>query len=128
MADGRVKVEGGCHCGAVRFRAHVPTPVPVTRCNCSICTKTGFVHVFVPHAEFALRGGAQDLVEYSFGTHTARHLFCGRCGVKSFYQPRSHPDAWSVNLHCLDEGNWEVGEVTDFDGANWEEAIASLGW
>src|SRR3712207_7881867 len=33
----------------------------------------------------------------------SEHLFCRHCGVKSFYQPRSHPQAWSVNLNALDE-------------------------
>ena len=57
----------------------------------------------------------------------SRHLFCGRCGVKSFYQPRSHPEAWSVNLRCVEGGTWEVGEVREFDGQNWEQAREELG-
>ena len=44
-----------------------------------------------------------SLTSYRFGTGAADHLFCRNCGVKSFYQPRSHPDAWSVNANCLDE-------------------------
>jgi hypothetical protein len=44
--------------------------------------------------------------------------------VKSFYQPRSHPDAWSVNAHCLDE-SIELS-IEEFDGRNWEEAIKDL--
>ena len=87
---------------------------------------TGFRHVIVPHTDFDLRSGGQDLVEYRFGTGTARHLFCGRCGVKSFYQPRSHPEAWSVNLRCVDGGTWELGEVREFDGQNWEQAREAL--
>ena len=59
-----------------------------------------------------------------FGTGTAEHLFCRHCGVKSFYQPRSHPDAWSVNAHCLDQP-LEL-TIEQFDGRNWEAAAASL--
>jgi hypothetical protein len=54
----------------------------------------------------------------------ANHLFCEICGVKSFYQPRSHPDAWSVNANCLDL-SVELA-IERFDGANWEEAIKQL--
>jgi hypothetical protein len=40
--------------------------------------------------------------------------------VKSFYQPRSHPDAWSVNANCLDE-RLELS-IEKFDGKNWKAA------
>ena len=122
-----VQHQGGCHCGAVRFRFTAGRALDVLDCNCSVCTMTGFRHVIVPHIDFDLRSGGQDLVQYRFGTETARHLFCGRCGVKSFYQPRSHPGAWSVNLRCVDRGTWEVGEVRAFDGRNWEAAREALG-
>ena len=36
--------------------------------------------------------GREALISYRFGSGAADHLFCGTCGVKSFYQPRSHPD------------------------------------
>ena len=38
-------VQGGCHCGAVRFTASLPTDSIVLHCNCSICSMTGFVHL-----------------------------------------------------------------------------------
>ena len=123
----RVRHEGGCHCGAVRFRFTAPRALDVLDCNCSVCAMTGYRHVIVPHEDLQLRSGGQDLVEYTFGTHTARHLFCGRCGIKSLYQPRSHPDAWSVNLRCVTDGTWELGEVRAFDGRNWESAREGLG-
>jgi hypothetical protein len=120
-----MEIAGGCHCGAVRFRAVVPEPpVPALDCNCSICRSTGFLHIVVPHDEFELVRGREALSSYRFGTGTAEHLFCRNCGVKSFYQPRSHPDAWSVNAHCLDE-DVELA-VEHFDGRNWEAAAQSL--
>jgi len=48
------------------------------------------------------------------------------CGIKSFYQPRSHPDAWSVNWHCLDEGHGLEVRIMAFDGRNWEAAKSGL--
>lgn len=35
-----MKLEGSCHCGAVRFRLESSTPVPFMHCHCSICRKT----------------------------------------------------------------------------------------
>jgi hypothetical protein len=120
-----IEVSGGCHCGAVRFSASMPeSPVPALACNCSICAMTGFLHVMVPHDRFELLTGRDSLTSYRFGSGAADHLFCSNCGVKSFYQPRSHPDAWSVNAHCLDDAP-ELS-VEQFDGRNWEQAKARL--
>ena len=122
---GMIEVSGGCHCGAVRFSASMPEPpVPALACNCSICSMTGFLHVMVPHDRFELLTGRDSLKSYRFGSGAANHLFCSNCGVKSFYQPRSHPDAWSVNAHCLDDAP-ELS-VEQFDGRNWEQAKARL--
>jgi hypothetical protein len=118
-------VRGGCHCGAVRFEAELPEPpVPALDCNCSICSMTGFLHVMVPHVRFELVTGRDALASYRFGSGAADHLFCKTCGVKSFYQPRSHPDCWSLNAHCFDEPV-EL-ETERFDGKNWAAAKASL--
>jgi hypothetical protein len=120
-----MKATGGCHCGAVRFEAELDgPPVPALDCNCSVCRMTGFLHVMVPHDKFELLSGRDDLSGYRFGTGAANHLFCTQCGVKSFYQPRSHPDAWSVNANCLDQPV-ELA-IEPFDGANWERAKANL--
>ena len=120
-----IEAKGGCHCQAVRFTASLPEPpVPAIDCNCSICRMTGFTHIIVPHSDFTLESGAEMLTSYRFGTGTAEHLFCSKCGVKSFYQPRSHPGSWSVNATCLDE---PVELIVDwFDGQNWEQAAARL--
>jgi hypothetical protein len=119
------RYEGGCHCRLVRFAAKLPAaPVPALDCNCSICRATGFLHIVVPHEDFTLLSGSDRLISYRFGTGAAEHLFCSVCGVKSFYQPRSHPEAWSVNAHCLDEPP-ELA-IETFDGKNWEQAKASL--
>lgn len=120
-----MEVRGGCHCGAVRFSAQMPAPpVPALDCNCSVCSMTGFLHIIVRHADFTLDSGGELLVSYRFGTGAAEHLFCSRCGVKSFYQPRSHPEAWSINARCLDEP-LELS-IESFDGRNWERAAGNL--
>ena len=85
---------------------------------------TGFLHIIVPHSDFTLEQGGDRLASYRFGTGAAEHLFCSLCGVKSFYQPRSHPEAWSVNAHCLDVPV-ELA-VERFDGRNWTAAHKNL--
>jgi len=121
-----MKIEGGCHCKRVRFAAEVSPTVEILDCNCSMCAMTGFRHLIVPHEDFTLLSGAGDLTSYRFGTGAAEHLFCKHCGVKSFYQPRSHPDAWSVNLNALDESGALKITAKRFDGRNWEQAAAAL--
>lgn len=124
--DQAVWRSGGCHCGAVRFEVRLIDPVLAQDCNCSICVMTGFVHIIVPESRFRLLSGDDALTSYSFNTHTARHLFCSVCGVKSFYRPRSNPDGWSVNCRCLDDASEIAIDVSPFDGARWEEHAGEL--
>tara|TARA_R110001606_G_scaffold130454_3_gene265883 strand:+ start:65 stop:442 length:378 start_codon:yes stop_codon:yes gene_type:complete len=119
-------VHGGCHCGAVRFEAHVEIVPELHDCNCSICARTGFLHLIVAHQDFTLMTGEEGLTSYKFGSGQADHLFCSHCGVKSFYQPRSHPESWSVNYNCLDDGHGMTPRIIKFDGQNWDAAKASL--
>ena len=106
---------GGCHCGAVAFEVDAPARVTVSDCNCSVCRMSGFLHLIVPAARFRLLRGKEELSEYRFNTGTACHLFCRRCGVKSFYVPRSNPDGYSVNLRCLDPATLEEVTIEPFD-------------
>ena len=116
-----VKHTGGCHCGRVRFEVMAPAQIEVGECNCSMCGKTAFLHLAVPKARFKLLYGANALTTYQFNTKTAKHLFCAHCGIKSFYVPRSHPDGYSVNARCLDEGTVTSMTLRMIDGRNWEK-------
>jgi len=93
----------------------------VTDCNCSICSKSGYLHLIVPKSRFELLSGSEFLTTYQFNTRTAKHLFCSVCGIKSFYVPRSHPEGYSVNARCLDEGTVEEMLVTPSNGKGWEK-------
>ena len=117
---------GGCHCGAVRFEAALPDVVEAQSCNCSICERTGFVHIIVPKSRFRLLEGQAALTSYRFNTGAADHLFCLVCGVKSFYRPRSNPDGWSVNARCLDDAASLDIRIEPFDGKNWETHASDL--
>jgi hypothetical protein len=118
---------GGCHCGRVRFEVEAPARIAAIDCNCSICARTGFLHLIVPQRQFRLLAGEEALSEYRFGTGAARHLFCRHCGVKSFYVPRSHPDGIDVNVRCLEPDSIEAIDTESFDGrGEWDAAAERI--
>jgi hypothetical protein len=100
--------------------------VEVEACNCSICLRTGFVHLIVPKDRFRVLQGNEVLTSYRFNTGVAEHTFCKLCGVKAFYTPRSNPDGVSVNAHCLDGPDAPSLDIVPFDGRNWEANAATL--
>jgi len=117
---------GGCHCGRVRFEIEAPARLEATECNCSICYQSGYLHVFVSRDNFRLLQGEDAITTYTFNTKVAKHHFCGVCGVKSFYVPRSHPDGLSINARCLQAATIEQLDVSPFDGQNWEQNVSKL--
>jgi hypothetical protein len=117
---------GGCHCGKVSFEIEAPADIEAYECNCSMCSKFGYLHLMVTKSQFRLLSGDEHLVSYRFNTGVADHLFCGSCGVKSFYVPRSHPDGYSVNVRCLDRTGVRSVKVLPFDGANWEKSMGEV--
>ena len=116
-------IDGGCHCGALKFRALIKSHATVYRCNCSICRMSGFLHLPVPESEFELMSDGSTVTEYQFNTKTARHTFCSVCGIKPFYRPRSNPSGYTVNMNCLSSEMLLGSCIKDFDGANWEACI-----
>jgi len=121
-----MRLVGGCHCGAVRFSVDVAEPVELTDCNCSICIRTGYLHLIVSDDAFRLERGEDAVSSYRFNTGAAEHLFCNTCGIKGFYRPRSHPDGWSVNWRCVDPGHGIAPAIRPFDGQHWEAARPGL--
>ncbi len=126
MTDTLFPRTGGCHCGTVRFEVDLPQRIEAEDCTCSICRRSGNIHIIVPARRFRWLKGEGALAEYRFNTGTARHLFCPVCGIKSVYIPRSNPDGFAVTWRCLDD--WERLDVTvtRFDGINWEANAGAL--
>ncbi len=120
---------GGCHCQLIRFEVKLNQcleQTTITSCNCSMCEKTAYLHLIIPKADVKLLGNFNKLNNYQFNKKIAKHYFCKICGIKSFYQPRSHPDSWSINARCLDDFSKYKIKVKNFNGKNWEQNIHKI--
>ncbi len=114
--------DGSCHCGRIRFRVTGDLSNAI-ECNCSICTKKGFLHLIVPKESFEPLSGDNDLACYEFNTRVAKHTFCKTCGIHAYYIPRSDPEKIDVNIRCLDGIDLTTLRPTPFDGQDWDTAI-----
>lgn len=117
MAD-KTDFEGACHCGGVRFRVHLPDGLrSARRCDCSFCRMRGAVVVSATLDGIEFLAGEELLTLYQFGTMTARHHFCSRCGIYTHHQRRSNPNEYGVNVACLGISPF-LPEVLVHDGVN----------
>lgn len=92
-----------CHCGTVRFRVTLTDGLNTAgRCDCSFCAMRGAVTVTARLDGVEIVSGSDALTLYQFGTNTAEHWFCARCGIYTHHRRRSDPDEFGVNLACLD--------------------------
>jgi hypothetical protein len=84
-----MRLEGSCHCGAVRFSVEAYAPVPYLRCHCSICRKTagggGYAINLGARAGTLEVEGAEAISVFHAvidGVESpAERRFCGRCGA-----------------------------------------------
>lgn len=94
---------GSCHCGAVRFTVEGEVD-QVIECNCSHCSRKGFLLWFVARDALQVTSGADRLTTYTFNRHVIEHRFCAVCGVQPFGLG-SMPDGAqmaAINIRCLD--------------------------
>ncbi len=97
------EVQGGCHCGTIRFHAQL-VPGALTRprrCTCSFCRMRGAVTLSAQLKDLTITKGQDALTLYQFGTETARHYFCSRCGIYTHHQRRSDPTQFGINAACI---------------------------
>ena len=95
------RLQGSCHCGAVRFAITTDFP-ELTTCDCSLCKRKNALMVKVHERAFELLAGAEQLATYRWHTHTAVHHFCKLCGIYPFHRKRVTPDHFGINVHCLE--------------------------
>lgn len=115
-ASGTIK--GGCHCGAVRFRAKLVDGMNTARrCTCSLCAMRGAIAVSARVEDFAVERGADRLTLYQFNTMVAEHWFCSVCGIYTHHKRRSKPTEYGINVACIDGVSpFDFAEVVVNDG------------
>jgi hypothetical protein len=112
--------EGSCHCGAVRYEVTFEPPAKAYACNCSICSRAGWLLTFVPQTAFRLLAGEEALVDYQFGKKKIHHQFCKTCGVRAFSRGADETGKGTVaiNLRCVAGIDATKLPVEVFDGAS----------
>src|SRR4051794_3957099 len=98
-----ISYEGSCHCGAVHYQVTMPRPSKAVACNCSICSRAGWLLAFVPASAFELRAGSDALTDYQFGKKHLHHQFCRTCGVRAFSRGADEKgnEMIAINLRCV---------------------------
>lgn len=120
MDQNIAEIDGGCHCGAVRFHVRLTDGLHTARrCTCSYCRMRGAVAVSADLDGLAILQGADMLSVYQFNAMEARHYFCSRCGIYTHHQRRSNPRQFGINAACLDGiSPFDFEEVPVLDGVN----------
>ncbi|KTR07163.1 aldehyde-activating protein [Aureimonas ureilytica] len=121
--------QGGCHCGAVRFRVKLTDGLRTARrCTCSYCRMRGAVAVSANLHDIEITRGTDALTLYQFGTKTAKHYFCSVCGIYTHHQRRSKPNQYGINVACLDGVSpFDFDEVPVNDGIRHPTDASSAG-
>lgn len=109
-----------CHCAAVELLLDLPNGLEdVRRCDCSLCRRRGAIAASIPLSGIHIVKGHKKLKLYQFNTKTAKHYFCGDCGVYTHHQRRSDPEQYGFNVACLDNVNpLKIEDVPTYDGVN----------
>lgn len=112
------EIDGACHCGTVRFHVKLTNGLHTARrCTCSFCRMRGAVAVSADLDGITILSGADALTLYEFGTRTAKHYFCSRCGIYTHHQRRSNPNQYGINVACLAGiSPFDFDEVPVIDG------------
>lgn len=112
--------KGSCHCGKVAFEVEADLQQAI-ECNCSHCSRKGYLLTFVPRENLNILRGEESLSTYTFNTHTIRHRFCATCGCAPFGEgkkPTGEATA-AINIRCLEELDPARLKIVPVDGRNF---------
>ncbi len=111
--------EGSCHCGAVAYTVEGEID-QVIECNCSHCSRKGFLLWFVPREQLQLRTPESALSTYRFNKHVIQHLFCKTCGTQSFGFGENQGVAMAaINVRCLENVDLKSLKTIPVDGRSF---------
>ncbi len=112
--------QGSCHCGKVTFEVNGDVS-NVIECNCSHCSRKGFILAFVPRDQFTLKTPEENLTTYKFNKHVIEHKFCSTCGAAPFaygIDPKGNKSA-AINVRCLPAVDLGTLNITKVDGKSF---------
>lgn len=94
---------GSCHCGQIAFEVEGSLEQAL-ECNCSHCSRKGYLLWFVPRQQFTLHTPEAGMATYTFNKHAIQHHFCTRCGCAPFAsgKDRKGEPTAAVNVRCLE--------------------------
>ena len=93
---------GSCHCGHIAFEVEGEFS-EVMECNCSHCSRKGYLLWFVPRSQLRLKSPMESMSTYKFNKHVISHHFCPNCGCAPFgFGVRSGAAMAAVNVRCLE--------------------------
>ncbi len=93
---------GSCHCGQIRFEVQGEFDTAM-ECNCSHCSRKGYLLWFVPRNHLTLETPVDALGTYTFNKHAIRHHFCRQCGCAPFgFGASKGVEMAAINVRCLE--------------------------
>ncbi|TWG90655.1 hypothetical protein L598_006700000120 [Mesorhizobium sp. J18] len=94
---------GSCHCGQIKFEVE-GTFEEVNECNCSHCSRKGYLLWFVPRGRLSLKTPESAMSTYRFNKHVIDHHFCPNCGCAPFGFGKAPDGAEmaAVNIRCIE--------------------------
>lgn len=124
--------EGNCHCRAVQYTATLPEALApegtgkIYRCNCSVCTKSGYYLVYPKVEDVEFKDGSDaKLKAYQFGNKIVTHRFCGECGSSVFIDFKDMPPSiehrygkLGMNASLFKGIDLEHADIEILDGKN----------
>jgi hypothetical protein len=106
-----------CHCGRIKFEV-TDELSKVRDCNCSICSRTAYLHWYVEPGQVRLLTEKESMTSYVWRRLSGFHHFCPVCGIAvlrsmvSLTQTRR----LSINARCVEDVDLNSLDIERFDG------------
>ena len=109
--------QGSCHCGKISYEVEGEIDT-VFQCNCSICTKRGYLLWFAPRDKVSLKMPESGLSTYQFNRKIVKHHFCPECGCApiGFGKDKQGNEMAAINVRCLDDVDISQFKIQHVDG------------
>lgn len=109
-----VQAEGGCLCGAVRFKV-AGAPIRMAQCHCLDCQRasgTGHMsNAIFRVADVTLTGDTASFASTSDSGNVLTRHFCSTCGGRVFLYSKARPDMIVMAVGAFDDSSWFEPEI-----------------